>query len=145
MEALGSPWNHLEPLWRLFATSGSTFCHFGDFLPNLVALFCHINFIVYGSTSVNSFLTVLMRKCEFRLFFDIFCLLLVNLRGLKHAPDNLLQHGTIHVSIPQAVREEIAHKQPHVFMDIYTNSTQSAGVTLTQNNCPAKNSFRIHF
>ena len=44
-------------------------------------------------------------------FLDNFWQLLVNLRSLKHASDNLWQHGTIHVSIPQAVREEIADKQ----------------------------------
>ena len=52
-------------------------------------------------------------------------LLLVTLRGLKHAPDNLWQHGTIRVSIPQAVREKIAFKrhQTNAVTDIYTNSS----------------------
>ena len=44
-------------------------------------------------------------------FFEEFWQLLVNLMGLKHAPDNLGQHGTIHVSIPQAVWEEIANNR----------------------------------
>ena len=35
---------------------------------------------------------------------------LVNLKGLKHAPDNLWQHGTIRPSIPQAVQENIADR-----------------------------------
>ena len=56
---------------------------YGSFLSNLVALFCHIKFIVYGSsnslfmvhygsTSLNSFLTVLIRKREFWLFLTFF-------------------------------------------------------------------------
>ena len=46
-----------------------------------------------------------------------------------HAPDNLWHLGTIHVSIPQVVREEIADKQTNVqtiyikaVNDNYTNS-----------------------
>ena len=46
----GTPWNTFgDFLPHLVAL----FCHFGDFLPNLVALFCHINFIVYGSIWFN--------------------------------------------------------------------------------------------
>ena len=48
------------------------FCHFGNFLPNLVALFGHINFTDHGSTSLNSFLTVLRRRNTFWLFLAFF-------------------------------------------------------------------------
>ena len=59
------------PLWQFFATLAN-FCHFGKFLPNLVAVFGHINFTDYGSTSLNSFLTVLKSRNTFWLFFAFF-------------------------------------------------------------------------
>ena len=34
---------------------------YGSFFSNMVALFGHINLTVHGSTSLNSFLTVLIR------------------------------------------------------------------------------------
>ena len=60
------------------------------------------------------------------------------MRGLKHAPDSLWQHGTIHVFIPQAVREKIVDKQTdNAVTDIYTNNSKMANkisLKLEKNN-----------
>ena len=56
-------------------------------------------------------------KIEFWPFFDNFQLLLVNNDGLKNNPDNLGQHGTIHVLIPQEVREKKRFKQTDAVTD----------------------------
>ena len=45
---------------------------YGGFFSNLVALFGHISFTVHGSTSLNSFLTVLIRKNIFWLILALF-------------------------------------------------------------------------
>merc|ERR1712020_616312 len=70
------PWNPLEPFetpWNPFGDIlphlAALFWHFGNFVPNLVALFGHINFTDHGSTSLNSFQTVLIRKIVFWLFW----------------------------------------------------------------------------
>ena len=77
---LGTVWNPLGPFEIPLNPFGdilphlvALFWHFGDFLPNLVH-FCRINFIVYGSTSLNSFQTALIRKRKFRLFWHFLAL-----------------------------------------------------------------------
>ena len=56
------------------------FCHFGNFFPNLVPFFGHMNFTVHGSTSLNCKLPVYTYKEKHILaLFGIFWHFLANL------------------------------------------------------------------
>ena len=93
--------------WLFLAFFG-TFCHFGKILPNPVALFGHINFTDHVSTSLNSFLTVLIRKNVFWLFlafFGTFWPIFLAHFDPWTICDNSLQQ---HFLIGSAVQEEIA-------------------------------------